>query len=409
MKKRHVWPEGHWNWQVEVSHKHGVRCGEMIWVGGQVDLSPQGEVLNKGDMATQTKNVMAHFATVLEHLDCDLEDLVTLLCFYVNDGSIDEGDFLRQVGACLPAGCRPTVNALPVPWLADKGLMVEIEGYAMRRENGERMPRSHAPDDLGAPLPKPFVQGLRAGKMIFTSSQYPIDRAGKVLHSGSITEQTKQVMAQVGGILGHFGATYDDTVKVNRWYAGNVGIDDFEPAALACAGHFSEPGPAATGVPLPRHANPDVLIKIGVVAMLGEDGAHLPRRHVWPDSLWDWHVHLPYKHGLKCEEMIFLGGQVSLNKKGEAVHADDLSAQTHQAMVHIGTILKELGADYDDVCKVMTVYKGDCGVEDLHSNLPIRSSYFSDPGPATTGIPLPTLSYPSMVIEIDVFAMTRKD
>ena len=40
------------------------------------------------------------------------------------------------------------------------------------------------------------------------------------------------------------------------------------------------------------------------------------------------------------------------------------------------------------------------------ANLPIRSSYFSDPGPATTGIPLPALAYDSMVIEIDIYAMT---
>jgi enamine deaminase RidA (YjgF/YER057c/UK114 family) len=78
-------------------------------------------------------------------------------------------------------------------------------------------------------------------------------------------------------------------------------------------------------------------------------------------------------------------------------------------MVHIGTILNELGADYDDVCKVMTVYKGDCGAQALNDNLPIRSSYFSDPGPATTGVPLPVLAYDSMVIEIDVFAMKAKD
>ena len=31
--------------------------------------------------------------------------------------------------------------------------------------------------------------------------------------------------------------------------------------------------------------------------------------------------------------------------------------------------------------------------------------YFPDPGPATTGIPLPTLAYPEMAIEIDIFAI----
>ena len=143
--------------------------------------------------------------------------------------------------------------------------------------------------------------------------------------------------------------------------------------------------------------------------MLGEDGRRLPRRHAWPESLWDWHVHLPYKHGLRCEEMIFLGGQVSLDKRGQAVHPHDLSAQTHQAMVHIGTILRELGADYEDVCKLITMYAGDCGAEALHANLPIRSSYFADPGPATTGVPLPVLAYDAMMVEIDAFAMKRRE
>ena len=407
MDKRHVWPEGHWNWPIKVNHKHGVRCGEMIWVGGQVDLTPEGEVRNPGELATQTANVMANFARVLAELDCDLEDLVTLLCFYVNDGSVDEAKFLAMVAQGLPAGALTTVNAVPVPYLAYEDMLVEIEGYAMRRESGERTARIHAPSPGESPLPEKFCQGVRSGKMIFVSAQYPIDADGNVVHPGDIVAQTKQVMSQVGSALEHFGASFDDVVKVNRWYAGNVGVEDFEPSALACAGHFKEPGPAATGIPIPRHANSDVMIKISVVAMLGEDGSYLPRTHVWPESLWDWHIHLPYKHGLKCEEMIFTGGQVSIDKSGKAVHPDDLSAQTHQAMVHIGTILKELGADYDDACKIIAIYQGDCGPEALNANLPIRSSYFEAPGPATTGIPVPALAYDAMVIEIDAFAMKK--
>lgn len=409
MKKRHVWPKGHWNWPIDVNHKHGVRCGEMIWVGGQVDLTPAGVVRNKDDLETQTRNVMQNFARVLEELDCDLQDVVTLLCFYVNDGSVDEARFLEMVGACLPEGARPAVNAVPVAWLAYDGMRVEIEGYAMRREDGQRTPRTFAPDTCGSPLPSPFCQAVRSGKMIFVSAQSPVDSAGNVLHAGDILQQTRQVMQQAGSALEHFGAGFDDAVKLNRWYAGGSGIDDFEPAALACAANFNEPGPAATGVPLPRHANKDIRIKIAVVAMLGEDGSRLPRKHVWPDSLWDWHVHLPYKHGLKCGEMIFLGGQVSLDKQGAAVHPGDLSEQTHTAMKHIGTILDELGSSYDDVCKVTTVYQGTCGPDALNANLPIRSSYFSNPGPATTGVPLPVLAYDEMVIEIDVFAMAKAD
>ncbi len=407
MRRRHAWPEGHWNWPIKVTHKHGLRCGQMIWVGGQVDLTSDGEVRHPNDLAVQTQSAMTNLARVLGELDSSPGDLVKLLCFYVSDGSIDEEAFLRTVAAALPEGARPAVTAVPVPYLAYPGMVVEIEAYAMLGEDNAKLARDYAPASGLSPLPAPFAQAVRCGKMIFVSAQSPVDERGRLLHPADIVAQTRQVMAQIGRALGHFGASFDDVVKLNRLYVVQGTVADFEPAALACAAHFREPGPAATGIPIPAHAREGQRIKIEVLAMLGTDGRHLPRRHSWPESLWDWHVHLPYKHGLKCEEMIFLGGQVSLDKAGRAVAPHDLAAQARQAMIHIGTILRDLGADYDDVCKVTTVYEGRCGGNDLHANLSIRSSFFSDPGPATTGIPLPVLAYPGMVIEIDVFAMAE--
>jgi len=405
LKKRYAWPEGTWNWPIKVSHKHAVRCGEMIWVGGQVDLTPEGIVNNLADLPTQTRQAMHHFDRALGELDCDLEDVVWLLCFYVNDGSVSEKDFLTMVGACLPNNAQVAINAIPVPALAYPGLAVEIEGCAMRRLDGQRTEKFVADDTGPQALPAPFCQAVRSGKMIFVSGQYPYSDSGEVFEPGNSVSQTHQVMTQIEQLLGQFGAGFDDVVKINRWYAGNVGVEDFEPAALACASFFPDPGPAATGIPLPVHADPEVAIKISVVAMLAEDGQHLPRTHSWPESLWDWHTHLPYQHGIRCAGMIFLGGQVSLNKQGQATYPDDLSAQTHQAMTHIGTILNDLGADYRDVCKILAVYCASDDADRLHENLSIRSSYFDEPGPASTGVPLPVLAYDAMVIEIDTFAM----
>jgi enamine deaminase RidA (YjgF/YER057c/UK114 family) len=408
MRKHHAWPEGHWDWPIKVTHKHGVRCGQMIWVGGQVDLTSSGEVRHANDLGAQVRSCMTYFDRVLQALDASLVDLVKLLCFYVNDGTVDERMFLEMVADSLPEDSRPAVTAVPVPYLAYPGLAVEIEGYAMLGEDNRRLLRSYAGSEPVL-LPRPFVEGLRCGKMIFISGQSPVDGEGAIVASGDIVSQTTEVMKRISRLLETFGAGFDDVVKINRWYEGHGTIADFEPAALACAAHFKEPGPAATGVPLPLHALEGQMIKIEVVAMLGEDGRHLPRRHAWPESLWDWHVHLPYKHGLKCHDMIFLGGQVSLDKRGRAVHPNRLGDQTRQAMTHVGTILRDLGADYRDVCKVMTVYKGDCGHDELHENLSIRSSFFAEPGPATTGVPLPALGYPEMVIEIDIFAMSEPD
>ena len=162
-------------------------------------------------------------------------------------------------------------------------------------------------------------------KMIFVSTQYPLDQNNLVLCKGDIVGQTNAVASKMARVLEQFGASFDDVVKINRWYAGSSRIDAFEAAVLAFARNFNEPGPAATGIPIPRHANDEVFVKTSAVTMLAENGDRLPRVHAWPDSLWDWHVHLPYKHGSKCENMIFLGGQVSLDKMRRAVHPDDLS------------------------------------------------------------------------------------
>lgn len=405
MQKQFSWPSGHWNWPINICHKHGVRCGNMAWVGGQVNLTSDGVVLNPGNLVKQTRAVMENISSVLAELDFELADLVNLNCFYTNDGSRDENEFVRLIAMGLPEEARTAITLIPVPSLAYDNMLVEIEAVAMRAEDNSPLTRTYAEPNQQYLGSNKFCSALRCGKMIFVSAQSPVAGNSNEITRQGIVEQTRAVTNRLGQLLDAFGAKFDDVVKINRWYAGGDGIDDFEPAALEFAANFSEPGPAATGIPLPRHANADMLINIALIAMLGESGERLPRQHSWPKSLWDWHVHLPYKHGLKCEQMIFLGGQVSLDKKGCAVHPDDLGAQTHQAMAHIRTILNDLGADYQDVCKVMAMYQGDCGEEALNANLPIRSSYFEEPGPATTGVPLPKLAYESMNIEIDIYAM----
>jgi hypothetical protein len=37
----------------------------------------------------------------------------------------------------------------------------------------------------------------------------------------------------------------------------------------------------------------------------------------------------------------------------------------------------------------------------------VRSSYFKRPGPASTGVPVPTLAYDGMMVEFESIAMTE--
>ena len=88
--RRYSWPAGHWGWLIPVTHKHGIRSGPMAYVGGQVDKDINGLVLHHGDLGTQTRVVVNHIRTVLGDLGIDLDDIVKLVAFYVNDGSVDE-------------------------------------------------------------------------------------------------------------------------------------------------------------------------------------------------------------------------------------------------------------------------------------------------------------------------------
>ena len=115
MARKYVWPEGHWSWPIPVTHKHGVRAGEMIFIGGQVDLTPEGEVLHKGDLLAQTDATMANMATVLAALDADMEDVTRLVAFYVNTGDVDEAALMERIGRHVDFEPGPVVSMVPLP------------------------------------------------------------------------------------------------------------------------------------------------------------------------------------------------------------------------------------------------------------------------------------------------------
>ena len=384
MTRTYVWPEGHWGWPIAVTHKHGVRQGSLCFVGGQVDLDAAGVVQRPGDVAAQTSVAVAALGRVLAELGSGLEELVKLVVYHVPDAA-GSATLLAALEDALP-GPRPAISLVPVPYLAYPGMQVEIEGIAASGAK-LRVGRDAFPD------------GVRCDDLVWTSML-----AGST--PADITRQSEEMMERIGGVLEALGAGFDDVVKFNAFYVGGGTAADWEVAARVRARYFPEPGPAATGVPLPSLEG-DALIAMDLWAMRPADGSRIERRFSWPEGHWDWPIHLPYRHGNLGGGMFFVGGQVSLTTVGRPLDFDDIEAQTHTAMCNIVRVLDGLGVSIDDVVKVTTFYEGDGSAADLHTNLAIRSSYFAEPGPATTGISVPCLAYDGMVIEIEVIGMVR--
>jgi enamine deaminase RidA (YjgF/YER057c/UK114 family) len=408
LPRRYVNPSGHWRLGLKVANSsQGIVCNKFIFVAGQVDLDDRTKVRHPGDLAAQATGAMAYLAGVLAGAGADMGDLVKLTVFYLSDGSIDEDDLLRHLGGCLGplSGPGPAVTAVPLPGLAYPGMLIEIEGIAMRHPNGQRLARVAAWSPECQHLPPPFSPALRCDELIFTSAITTRDARGAVAHGGDIAAQSRVMLGHLSELLRLLGADLDDTVKTNVFNVDGGSKASWAEPALIRAGHYREPGPAATGITLPRLWPAGVMTKNDVIAMRGVDGSRLPRTHVWPDNHWDWTVHLPYRHGVRCGDLVFLGGQVPLAPDAAVLAPGDMVAQTRIAMDYIGRILSELGMGFGHVVKVNSFYTGAVGEEVLRPNVETRFSYFPAQGPTSTGVPVTSLAYEGMLTEIDIIAM----
>lgn len=403
-KRTYVWPKGHWSWPIKVTHKHGLRHGPFCFVGGQVDLDPKGKTLHPNDLHAQIDAVMAHIQTVLGQLGADLDDVCKIVMFYVNNGEVNERDALMRVRRHFKSAVPPAMMPVPLPTLAYPGMCVEIEVIAMRGENGERLPRT--PSNPKGHWDWPFSHGVRCGEMIWVAGQMPVDASGKVLSPGKPVEQAQANIENVRKVLAGFGATLDDVCRLNTFYVGHGTAEDWSRAARIRGNAFKWPGPGGTGVPVPRLFPEGLTLRQEACAMLGIDGTHLPRLAVRPpDPHWDWPIPVNFQQGVKCGNMIFVGGQISAKGVGEPVHGGDMVKQTKVCMQLIRDVLTSYGAKMDDIVKVNTFYKGGASYDQLHKNLAVRSACFKDPGPTTTGIPLEALGMEDIEIEVEAYAI----
>ena len=419
--RNYSFPKKHWNWPVELSHQHGVRCNGMVFTGGQADLDAHGNVIHPGDLEAQTKSVFRYVRDILNDLDTNVKDLVRLVIYFVGDAKAEEtileilskeiaSDLAKDTASHTDSPRRPTVSTICLPALCYPGMLIELEAIAMH-ETDAQSHKSLQLDTLPA-LHTGFAHVVRCNDLIFTSDLSSIDNNGNVTAPSDLITQTSIMMEQLTKALAAVGATTEDVLKLNVFYKGDGTAENWEQPARIRADYFPDPGPAATGITTTHFAQSDLMTKIAVCAGI----ASSKTQYSWPDGHWDWTTTLPYKHGNKHPDkhggkhgasIIHLGGQVALDINAEVLHPGDIVAQTKIALQNIQTILQDLGATMNDVVKVTTFYQGSASAEGLHQNLTIRSDAFDTPGPATSGIPVPHLVYENMMIEIEIIAITE--
>ena len=98
------------------------------------------------------------------------------------------------------------------------------------------MRTKEAPQAIG-----PYSQGIRAGKLVFTSGQIPVDPATSEVVAGGIREQTVRVFENLRAVLAEAGCTFHDVVKATVFLQD---MGDFSAFNEVYASYFSPPYPA---------------------------------------------------------------------------------------------------------------------------------------------------------------------
>jgi 2-iminobutanoate/2-iminopropanoate deaminase len=263
-------------------------------------------------------------------------------------------------------------------------------------------------------IPTPFSQGWKVGNLLYVGGQVPVGLDGRVVGAGDIATQTREVFTNVAKVLTVGGASMRDVVKLNTYYRfDGEGPDENEfwtEMTRVRLDYLADPGPAATAVRVVGFARQDTLIEVEAIAAVpDEEGRTLERTRIMPAGHWDWTIPTPFSQGWKVGNLVFVGGQISARGKGEIVGRADIATQTRNTFENIRAVLREVGADLDDIVKLNTYYKFDgVGPEENEfwkEMTRVRLEFLGDPGPAATAVRVVGFAYEHILIEIEAIAV----
>ena len=112
----------------------------------------------------------------------------------------------------------------------------------------------------------------------------------------------------------------------------------------------------------------------------------------------------PYSPGTKAGNMIYTAGQVAWDNTGKIIGINDIRAQTLQTLSNVVSVLKEGGADINDVVKCNVYLKNMNDFQIMNEEF---AKLFSSDPPARTTVQTP-MAEPEMLVEIEAIAYVKK-
>lgn len=125
-------PEGAGGWSVadtegEIRLAQAVRIDDVIYVAGQVAWDENGEIVGKGDLLAQSRQVFKNIQEVLEVAGASLTDIVRLTMYFMDMSDIHA---FRQARREAMPGATCVTTGVQVARLTQPDLLLEVEAMA---------------------------------------------------------------------------------------------------------------------------------------------------------------------------------------------------------------------------------------------------------------------------------------
>lgn len=149
-------------------------------------------------------------------------------------------------------------------------LLAIIGGLALAKprmfaqSGGKKTMKQEVKTDRAPKAIGPYSQAVVAGGFVFCSGQIAIDPATGELSTGSIEDQTRLVLTNLGAVLEAAGSSFDGVVKATVFLQD---MNEFSRMNQVYAEFFKMPFPARAAVQVARLPR-DVKIEIEAIAVV---------------------------------------------------------------------------------------------------------------------------------------------
>jgi enamine deaminase RidA (YjgF/YER057c/UK114 family) len=399
-------PDRPWN-----DSPQALRRGKLIFIPGHMSLDKDGEVV--GDtVAEQTQHILEAVERALADAGATMADIVKHNVFFTcaNDAeaiarAIGELDSVRTAWFKAP-GPVTTETRVGLP---RKSALVMIDGVAVVGP-ADKQPIV-VPDHWTWKRPLPFVQGWKVDDLVFVGGQRSLDRCGTLVGSSDVAVQTENVLRSFEAVLHAAGTDRNSVVRQHTNYrvfgAGPEATAYWEQVMKVRLQYMSRPTPAGIGLGVTGFADAGELIEVEGIASFDSQ-----RRRLQPENHWGVPAFpaAEFSQGWKAGGLVFVGGQVSVDRNSKAVGLD-LVTQTRNVFRYIRNVLAEAELDESDVVRLGIFYLDGPRPEvekTLTTIANVQREFYPEPGPCITAYGVDGYSFHDLFVEMEAIAVVRR-